>query len=84
MIGVGDTVRIVHWPCCGACLGRIFVVERFEREQPGGARCGSCNAFHAGYEVLALYSRGRAAPLPWVRKIPPLAELERQEISTAA
>jgi len=76
-IQVGDLVQVVRWPCCGRYLGNIFKVE--EISSSDSALCFECGArsgpsgFYAAPEK---YNRG--APVSWLKRIPPLEELEGQ------
>lgn len=87
-----DLVRVVRWPCCGAGLGMIDQVTGIEppyESSPyadGSARCGPCGARHQSYGDLAITERGHVWPTAWLKRIPPLSELEderREEDITA-
>jgi hypothetical protein len=75
-IKVGDVVMQVH-SCCGAYLGRIFMVEHI-RPGPGSIYwfvCGKCTA--PRFQPVYAFTYGiAAAPLAWLKRIPPLSELE--------
>lgn len=75
-IQVGDLVQIVRWPhkCTPQSgwprLGTPFVVEAIDTCCCG--ICGERTGIGAGNGL------GRGAPLSWLKRIPPLEELEGQ------
>ena len=77
-ISVGDLVVVVR-DCCGKYIGRTFIVEQMAT---GEAECVFCRArFHnvtvAGdASVASLRDNGNLGILTWLRRIPPLEELE--------
>lgn len=79
-IKVGDLVQIVRWSCCGAYLGAIFrVVEVDSYGMP--PRCRQCGA-DIQHKTFAFEGSGIAfwaAPLSWLKRIPPLDELEGEK-----
>lgn len=71
-IKAGDLVMQTK-SCCSKCLGRVFVVgEVLSR----GFMC-SCG-FQVNAIVHAFTENVAAAPLEWLKRIPPLGELEGQ------
>ena len=84
-IKVGDLVRVVKAHCPGfdrEASGVVFVVE--ELSGPRAHRCSHCRSIFFG--VVALGGDNWAIPLPYLRRIPPLSELEdvkREEEITA-
>ena len=89
-ISVGDLVMVVRGHSCHMSQwgGVPFRVEGFVSPTGGGWTCGLCKARDvATNERAALglpgsYVSGidarRAMPLSWLRRIPPLSELEGQ------
>lgn len=77
VISRGDLVYVKRWPCCGSLLGTFHVVERIEAENRLGGRCGDCHEFHEPQGHIAVFDSGRAAPIAWLRKIPPMNAMER-------
>jgi hypothetical protein len=83
-IKVGDLVAVIRYPCCGAYLGVIMQVTRlthtFEDYQ-----CEKCRHWHglnhidSAIDDNKVRGTGRHFPLAWLRKIPPLAELNEVE-----
>jgi hypothetical protein len=76
-ISVGDLVQVVRWPCCGrGNLGMIFTVGVIDNNL---FRCtpDGCGKEHKGPNAAL---RGKiAAPLAWLKRIPPLSELEGEK-----
>ena len=79
-IEVGDLVVVVRWPCCKEWLGKIFRVGRINQEPP--TFCTKCKALHGSVYAAIERSDTFASPITWLRKIPPLAELESVERET--
>lgn len=86
-IQVDDLVRVAH-DCCGAWYGQIFSVTGFT--EPVVVCCPRCqiairtvaaingdNA-HPHANSGAIYF----APISWLKRIPPLGELEGEDVST--
>lgn len=79
-IKVGDLVCVVRDKCCGRRLGLTFVVGEI---WDGGKRKGSC--FYCGFkprEAIACSDNSPdslGAPLSWLKRIPPLSELESEK-----
>ena len=82
MIEVGDLVVVVHHCCAGGdgvhALGRIFRVVTLEDYPLGAWECHSCK--QTGRDMRAVGANGFFAPLSWLKRIPPLGEIEREEI----
>lgn len=76
-IAVGDLVQIIAWPCCGWKLGIVRTVKEFEASNT--ARCGKC--FRSGPSTMyARFSPDGDAPVAWLKRIPPLDELESNDL----
>ena len=81
-IKVGDVVMIVRWPhACqgGKYLGRVYTVHfLFDH-----STCSRCN--HTFWQTVgALDVEGPgvgAVPLAWLKKIPPLDEIQRDRLT---
>ena len=75
-IEVGDLVIVVRVCPCGACkcLGHIYQVLGFGMD----VICGACGTLYKTPAAL-LNPVWRGAPLSWLKRIPPLAELESTE-----
>lgn len=73
-IQVGDLVQVVRWPCCGWRIGAIGVVTDFCSGQDTNGRCGGCES-HIGKHFSAA-KMPYWVPLPWLKRIPPLEELD--------
>jgi len=72
----GDLVQVVR-DCCAVHLGLIFVFMGDEGRHPW--MCRACRA--RGEELVTLNTEAPAAlgvvfPISWLKKIPPLEELE--------
>ncbi len=75
-IGVGDlTVRVRS--CCGVYVGTVKRVEGFSN---GAVKCVCDKCGRNNGEMVKAYFVGNelpsAAPLPYLKRIPPLSELE--------
>ena len=84
-IAVGDLVVVVKGcPHCSYRLGLTFVVAKMEPSRPAGFMCGGCNADDIHGPCMAVfYSAYRAIPIPWLKRIPPLDELESAKTEEA-
>lgn len=71
-IAVGDLVQVVRWPCCDFHVGAIRTVEGFVHFET--AHCAICGA--SGPSSNANLSGDGRAPVAWLKRIPPLSELE--------
>ena len=82
-IKVGDLVYVRRWECCGKVTGIFSVREITTPRASGkaGVMCGCCFVNFSIDIVLAKTDSHSCAiaPLSWLRKIPPLAELESVE-----
>lgn len=89
-IRLGDLVRVVRWPCCGRFVGTIFKVTDmgvFPDSIQCGPRGGGCMTEHAvSMQAWACddsipdgTGRCKVAPVAWLKRIPPLSELESTE-----
>ncbi len=74
-IQVGDLVQVVRWSCCGIEIGKVFQVASMHHHD-NSWHCCTCRApVPAG--MFALDAQNRCgAILPWLKRIPPLSELE--------
>lgn len=81
-IRVGDLVCVVRFPCCGACLGVVMTVTRFLSTE-SDYQCSKCKHWHGlAYLPTAIDDTkigNRHFPLSWLRRIPPLWELDEAE-----
>lgn len=79
-IAVGDLVVVVRWPCCKGDIGHTFVVAGLET-RPDVAHCGYCGATggHTGMHAKARRGDGGLYPLEFLKRIPPLGELEGED-----
>ena len=79
-IQVGDLVQVVRWPhpCThGAVSGKTFPwIFRVKRIRAISPKCPNCNQQIEPGSSSAYYSIDNAIPLPWLKRIPPLSELE--------
>ena len=72
-IQVGDLVVVVRWNCCGVHSGAVRTVKSFELSS--NAMCSKC--FQQGpHTMYARLSPDGDAPVAWLKRIPPLDELE--------
>jgi hypothetical protein len=78
-IGLGDSVYVWKWHACGCGLGRVGVVTRmgFTLNTTG---CTCCRTPVTGKDAIdGLSLDGKFnAPIEWVKRIPPIGELEGQ------
>ena len=74
-IAVGDLV-VVARDCCGHWLGRVFVAGEFMKTPR--LECGECNWHSSATAVKVEHYIGRmwCMNLSWLKRIPPLSELE--------
>ena len=80
-IKVGDLVVIVRGHSCSMerYLGMVFVVAAIRQARCGGWHCPHCNRNDQwGPEPAAEWVGVGNAPLSWLKRIPPLSELEGQ------
>ena len=83
-IRVGDLVVVVrseHECTTRIYGGAVFTVTGFEPQTGGGWTCGRCGAVNLLPNILevALGLHKYGVPVPWLRRIPPLAELDEAE-----
>lgn len=87
-IVAGDLVIVKQFHCESHRArwdGKIFRVELIRPCAPMGVYCISCETNVPGwYPMLAADDRGRVWPVEWLRRIPPLAELETVETQERA
>ena len=79
-IKVGDLVVVVHWPCCGFNLGKVATVAAIDHLN--NTRCSGCGSRPLGIPNADMVPNGigslACAPLAWLKRIPPLSELESE------
>lgn len=86
-ISVGDLVQVVRGHQCfiDAIGGRIFIVTEIVAQQGGGWFCQRCNtpdlAASDKFGARANWKtrKGAAIPLSWLKRIPPIDELEDEK-----
>jgi hypothetical protein len=79
-IKVGDLVQVIRPGCRDAFIGRIFVVSRVG---PSMTVCVGCGTTHGYPELTPLafpVGSNRGFEFPRLKRIPPLDELERDQI----
>lgn len=77
-IAVGDLVQAIKWGPCGCGLGRIGILTRIfdPADLQGCAECG----LRVKPERLTEAEVGDwVIPLEWLKRIPPLSELESEK-----
>ena len=77
-IAVGDLVIVVRWCCGKGPFGKVFKVGHFDG--PGWA-CLHCSTRFAAEQISSaelLMKDRNAAPVNYVKRIPPLEELGRE------
>ncbi len=77
-IQVGDLVQVIKWPCCGKYVGYIRRVEGFTTLAK--ASCSIC--LTPGPLANADLSAQGRAPIEWLKRIPPIEELESTNTDT--
>lgn len=82
-ISVGDLVMMVRGHECvlARAGGRPFVVTALVHPWGGGWHCGICHKDSAGPNEIgaAGLGRGDGIPISWLKRIPPLDELESEK-----
>lgn len=73
-IAVGDLVMIV-WPCCSYHASKVFTVMDVIAYDATGV-CKSCGHTVKKGTQLAAISDRIGYPLSWLKRIPPMSELE--------
>lgn len=72
-IAVGDMIVVVRWPHeHGNALGHLYRVRAFAQR----CRCEDCKKMFE--EPCVKVSETGSLPISWVKRIPPLEELEGQ------
>lgn len=76
-INPGDLVVVMRWPCCGVNIGKIATVKEIHGHAEDGT-CVTCQTLSVitGPFQYAIIHTGRPIPLAWLRRIPPLDELD--------
>lgn len=78
----GDLVQIVRWPCCGSFIGEIYTVYGFGSRGRKERMCIKCDVFMPAGTFAdigsnpSIANRHGMVPLTWLKRIPPLSELE--------
>lgn len=80
-INAGDLVVIVRWPCCHKLEGLLGTVSGFMSAAGRRPDCGFCHTLHLGVTTVVVLDGNMIAPLEWLKKIPPLSDLEATEHS---
>lgn len=76
-ISVGDLVQVVRAGCCEDHTGKVGKVEH---AYSGAGNCPSCGADHLGAPSVLLDGIPRAGfRISWLKRIPPLSELEGEK-----
>ncbi len=76
-IQVGDLVQVVRWSQCGCGLGEVGRVSEFlECENSGCGLCKTPPTKKTGTAAANIKSGRFCVPLEWLKRIPPLDELE--------
>lgn len=83
-IKVGDLVQVVH-ACCeetAPALGHVFTVGAIATPKGGAFLCPKCGDFRKDQKVIALEATAEVdhSPMSYLKRIPPLDELERTKI----
>ena len=79
-IKVGDLVMVVRAHCGTAkALGRVFTAPEPIKSWTGMFECGVCHSVWPCNENLYALSKGRHVPQSWLKRIPPLSELEGEK-----
>ena len=73
-IQIGDWVVVVRWGPCGCGLGVTGIVERILLPD-NLRRCAECKTPSSGLYTPCWFGNWQA-PLEWLKRIPPLDELE--------
>lgn len=77
----GDLFRIIHAHCDASakCIGRFYVASDVTTTGTGICKlCGKPAGLPPTVAIVEFGSGGRW-PMPWVKKVPPLDELEGQK-----
>ena len=82
-IAVGDLVQVVRGHSCllDAIGGQVYVVDALNPPQGGGWHCPVCKQDNAGPDEIGAHAPWMrnprsGIPLSWLKRIPPLDELE--------
>lgn len=78
-IAVGDLVQVVR-TCCNEFLKGPWIFQVAEIASEPEAFCSQCSKdVPGGAQARGLTGHRVGVPLPWLRRIPPLSELEGQQ-----
>lgn len=78
-IKVGDLVMVAY-SCCNDGLGRVGTVRGFSKRPTYGVmRCNRCGNAFPKITKAADIGDGEEWPLSWLKRIPPLSELEKNK-----
>ena len=78
-ISVGDLVQIVRTDCeesARKVVGLVYTVGGIGTE---GRHCNWCKQEYPASAIALFAGTKRGAPLPWLKRIPPLEELEGEK-----
>jgi hypothetical protein len=80
-IKVGDLVAVIHWPCCNGDIGLVFNVTGLKPATGVGGYCSHCGdrSKHSTTCQNAINAKGSIFPVHWLKRIPPLDELEKEQ-----
>jgi hypothetical protein len=80
-IRVGDLVMVIKSCCRQNVRAPIFVVADLDYQTDDGETCRYCGAAAPNERAAADHSHGRffVYPLSWLKRIPPLDELESEK-----
>jgi hypothetical protein len=76
-IKVGDLVMVLDHCCEQDTLGHITTVSSLFQSN---GRCITCNTAHYNTPAALLDGTPHSFRVSWLKRIPPLAEMERDEI----
>ncbi len=78
-IRAGDLVLVLRNHCSDRYVGHVYSVLRVINS---ASYCGTCLVEMPPQQIAVLdgFRRGAGLPLPYLKRLPPLGELERDEI----
>ena len=79
-IEVGDLVMIVRTHCeTSKAAGKVFIAPKPIKSWTGKFECGRCHRVWNCSEDLFEYTKHEYCPRSWLKRIPPLSELEGEK-----
>jgi len=78
-----DLAQVIRWPCCGAAMDAIFLVDKVITTRVG-IKCDNCGRHFFGPHVLVSNGCRGVVPIGWVRRYKALDELEGAQRVTSA